>query len=326
MGPRKIPGFVGQPDADWYRHTWDDLADDPSWDEPLDAPGRTAAHGEFARGMTMLLGNAASSRSELRSFRDYYINCIREVDAAVGVVLDALTASGQADDTVVVYTSDHGELTGAHGLFGKGPCAYDANIRLPLIIVDPEVDGGGRSPANVSQVDLVPTMVSLASGRPPSAGVGPVGQNLAHLVDEPAGAGRTSALFLSDGLMFVDGDWVMAGGMRSPDQVTGRDFTKHGLMRTIVTDHYKFSRYFSPAEHHTPRSMEELHERNTIELFDLASDPNELHNLAGSAKPELVEALNMELGDLVDTEIGDDDGHWMPALAGAPWIGRSAAG
>jgi arylsulfatase A-like enzyme len=148
MGPRKIPGFVGQPDADWYRHTWDDLADDPSWDEPLDAPGRTAAHGEFARGMTMLLGNAASSRSELRSFRDYYINCIREVDAAVGVVLDALTASGQADDTVVVYTSDHGELTGAHGLFGKGPCAYDANIRLPLIIVDPEVDGGGRSPAN----------------------------------------------------------------------------------------------------------------------------------------------------------------------------------
>ena len=97
---------------------------------------------------------------------NFYLNCIRDVDRSIALVLDALAASGQADRTVVVFTSDHGEMAGSHGLRQKGNLVYDENFHVPLVVVHPDVAGGGRSHALGSAVDLAPTILELAGVEP----------------------------------------------------------------------------------------------------------------------------------------------------------------
>jgi arylsulfatase A-like enzyme len=315
--PPEAGAFVGPPDDDRYAARWD-LPDDANWADLLDPRRRPGAHVDFALANQMFTGEAASDLAGLRRFRDYYLNCLRDVDGSVGVVLDALDDTGLAGDTTIVYTSDHGELAGAHGLFGKGPCAYDENLRLPLFVVDPTVEGGGRTSTIGSQVDLVPTLLALALGdEAESITAGLPG------VDVRAGT-RDSALFVYDGLIFLDGAWARRtfGGMRTDDQVTGRDFTKRGFMRTIVTEQHKFSRYFAPGDHHRPASSDELWVRNTLELFDLVEDPGERSNLALDPTPStraVIDELDGRLSALIAAEMGDDDGHWLPSFVGTPW-------
>ena len=93
-------------------------------------------------------------------------------------------------------------------------------------------------------------------------------------------------------------------------------------MRGVVTDDHKFARYFSPREHHVPRTLEELKARNDLEIFDLKRDPGETRNLAASdAVPdEVLEDLNKKLNALTDAEVGKDDGRDMPG-PGFYWKG-----
>jgi arylsulfatase len=110
--------------------------------------------------------------------------------------------------------------------------------------------------------------------------------------------------------------------MRADDQVTGRDLSKRGLMRTIITRQHKLSRYFAPGQHHVSSGIDELLARNDLELFDLDADPGERRNLAATpddAALALIEHLNTALNDLIAAEIGDDDGDWLPRFPGAPW-------
>jgi arylsulfatase A-like enzyme len=86
------------------------------------------------------------------------------VDRAIGRILESLEQSGMADDTVVVFTSDHGDLVGAHGgLMQKWYNAYDEAIRVPLLVRGP---GIAATPEGVltptSHVDLLPTLLGLA--------------------------------------------------------------------------------------------------------------------------------------------------------------------
>lgn len=95
----------------------------------------------------------------------YYANC-NFVDEQVGRILQALEETGQLDDTVILYTADHGDLLGDHGLFFKGAPAYEAVYNVPLIVAGPGVTDPGRtSEALVSLVDLAPTIASLTGTR-----------------------------------------------------------------------------------------------------------------------------------------------------------------
>ncbi|MFO8058503.1 MAG: sulfatase-like hydrolase/transferase [bacterium] len=92
---------------------------------------------------------------------EYYHDLIMDADKNLGVLLDALEDTGQADNTIVVFTSDHGEMAGSHGLLNKG-LIYEEASRVPLWISVP----GSRGPRDrndlTSHLDFVPTLCGLA--------------------------------------------------------------------------------------------------------------------------------------------------------------------
>lgn len=96
--------------------------------------------------------------------RAAYWAMIDVIDAQVGRLLDFLEETGQRENTIVIFTSDHGEMLGDHGIYLKGPYFYDPAIRVPLIISGPGMlNNGTRSEGLVELVDLVPTLLEACN-------------------------------------------------------------------------------------------------------------------------------------------------------------------
>ena len=94
---------------------------------------------------------------------DYYVHLHRLADESLGVVLSALQDSGAWDDTIVIFTSDHGDMCGSHGLRSKGPFVYDEIMRVPLYVRVPGVTAPGTATRSLStHVDLAATVCALA--------------------------------------------------------------------------------------------------------------------------------------------------------------------
>jgi arylsulfatase A-like enzyme len=95
-----------------------------------------------------------------RHIADYYA-MISHLDAQVGRVLDALEERGERENTLVVFTADHGLAVGRHGLMGKQNL-YDHSVRVPLLFSGPGVPAGERRDALSCHFDLYPTLCDLA--------------------------------------------------------------------------------------------------------------------------------------------------------------------
>lgn len=93
--------------------------------------------------------------------RQAYLAMVSHVDDWVGRILQTLEATGQAENTIVIYSSDHGEMWGEHGLWGK-QCFYEESVRVPLVVAGPGVARGARVRAPVTLLDLYPTFRDLA--------------------------------------------------------------------------------------------------------------------------------------------------------------------
>tara|TARA_B100000768_G_scaffold176792_1_gene190067 strand:+ start:3861 stop:5402 length:1542 start_codon:yes stop_codon:yes gene_type:complete len=98
---------------------------------------------------------------DLRAITSIYYGMIEAIDAQIGRVLNALDASGALENTIVIFTSDHGEWLGDHGLLLKGPMLYDGLLRVPLVIAGPGVPEGVISDSPVSTLDLRTTLADL---------------------------------------------------------------------------------------------------------------------------------------------------------------------
>ena len=169
---------------------------------------------------------------------------ISNIDYQVGRILDALQAHGLVDNTVVAFTSDHGDYLGDHQLLLKGPIHYRGLTRVPFIWADP---AAGRSAASdaalASTIDIAPTILERA-GIAPFNGI----QGTSLL---PLAAGRQSAV--RDALMLEEeGQRVILG------------FDTRIRCRTLLMDNHRLTVYDGAS---------------WGELYDLGADPYETRNL-----------------------------------------------
>ena len=194
-----------------------------------------------------------------------YYALITGVDAAVGLIREALAREGFADNTVIIFTSDNGYSAGAHG-FGDKVLPYEEAAKSPLIIHDPRLPrahAGAVSAALTANVDMAATIFALA-GVPAPADLD--GRNLAPLLTAPAGRVRDHLPLFNF--------W----GVPSAQSLA------------IVAPGWKYIHWYFGGDGLTP----------TDELFDLSADPYEMKNVA--ADPRHAARL-AELRRAYDTEV-----------------------
>lgn len=178
--------------------------------------------------------------------RQEYYGLISHLDAQIGRVLQALEESGKAENTYILFTSDHGLSVGHHGLMGKQNM-YEHSLKVPLLYVGPGIQPGTRVSAPVYLQDVMPTAIELA------------GEDIPEHVDfhslTPLARGDTT-----------EGSY---------EAIYGAYFS---TQRMIRKGDYKMIMY--PVE-------------NIVRLYNLAEDPEELHDLvaAGSASEETLKEL-----------------------------------
>ncbi len=125
-----------------------------------------------------------------QSLQAYYA-CISFMDAQVGRVIDSLDRLGLAENTIIVFTSDHGYHTGEHGLWQK-MSLFEESARVPMLIVAPGVTAkGGVAKSPVSHIDLFPTLTELCGVNAPS---NIQGQSLVPMLKDPSVVGRGWAI------------------------------------------------------------------------------------------------------------------------------------
>jgi arylsulfatase len=131
---------------------------------------------------------------------DYYVELHRQADRSLGVVLEALEDAGAWEDTVVIFTSDHGDMCGSHGLRSKGPFVYEEIMRVPLYIRVPGVTRpGSATDALATHVDLAATICAIAGVPADSASASGIqGVDLEPVLSEPTRAVRDHVLFAQD--------------------------------------------------------------------------------------------------------------------------------
>jgi len=141
-----------------------DALPDPDYKdgELADKPKFQRIDHDGAYGGTGMAFSKMSPR-ERREVTAAYYAMIEQIDDNVGRILNMLDDTGRRKDTIVIFTSDHGELLGDHGIYWKGPYTYDCSIRVPLIISWPgHFKTGLRSDAFVELLDIAPTLLTAA--------------------------------------------------------------------------------------------------------------------------------------------------------------------
>jgi arylsulfatase A-like enzyme len=199
---------------------------------------------QYAYNNPELYSPAEMTPEDHRLLRAAYWAMIDLIDAQVGRMLDALEATGQLENTIIIFMSDHGEMLGDHGIYLKGPFFYEPAIRVPLIIAGPGIESGRRSKALVELADLAPTLLEAAG------------------LDRHPGMQGCSLWPLLSGQAPVDKhrDDIYCEYYNA--LVSHKDPTAQTTL--VRTERYK---------------LVVTHGLNTGELYDLEQDPQETHNL-----------------------------------------------
>jgi len=158
------PHHPFDPPAPWHKmYKPDALTLLPGWTATRPERDRKRSRGYFP--------NDQMTEKQLRRAMAYYYATLSHIDHHVGRMVDLLRRKGLYDDTIVIYTSDHGEYLGFHHMLLKGNHMYDPLARVPLIIKWQGGKGAGTvSQRLVSNVDIAPTLCR-AAGCAPAAGM-----------------------------------------------------------------------------------------------------------------------------------------------------------
>jgi arylsulfatase A-like enzyme len=220
-------------------------------------------------------------------YREFYRGKVKLFDDGAGRVLAALRAAGLWENTIVVISSDHGDMDANHRLIFKGPFMYEHMIRVPMMVRVPELLGGalrGRvRDYDTVNVDLVPTIRDFAGLEP---------------ID-------------GDGLSLKP---ILTGAADPPkrDYVIAQYYSKQrwvNPIRTIRTSRFKLNKYGGDGQ----------------ELYDLADDPHEIVNLADDPGRRTIRGeLSAELDRWIETN--DDPFYSLKPVPLAGRRGKPAAG
>ncbi len=223
------------------------------------------------------------SADEIREIRAQYWAMIALVDHEVGRILDALQQSGEADNTLVVFTSDHGEMLGNHQQLLKGPQLYDDLTRVPLIVRWPDViEAGCHIDALVQWVDLPATLLE-ATGCAKGRGV--QGESLLSLMEGKHKGWRQWAI----------SEYRYSGFATDP---------------LIMTTMLRYQHWKLIVWHGNPATGGV----RDGELYNLAEDPGELNNLYHH--PEFTDKRRFMKGKLLDV-LAETEDHTEPQSR--PW-------
>lgn len=172
---------------------------------------------------------------------------IEMIDDGIGQMVAAIEQAGQLDNTIIVFTSDHGDMMGDHGLMMKGFMHYRGTTQVPLIIVDPRRPAQ-RTSALACSTDIGPTLLDLCGLREYQ---GIQGVSLRPTLDDADVSARSNVL--------IEDDPPLGLATRNALPV---------VIRTLVTSTHRYTRHL-----HGDGRCEE-------QLFDLIADPHERHDLA----------------------------------------------
>ena len=268
-GPGKIstPFFccmsVFDPHSPYVNHPkeMEDLLDIPNLpavvasDQPFD--GRPIAHE-----MEHKWGPQVPVPDTLTLWRIGYHAGITNIDLQVGRVLEALESQGLADETVVIFTSDHGDMMGDHGLMTKGTYFYDACTRVPMIVRNPDAKPAIET-SPVQWHDIAGTCLQIAGQSADETRAW--SQGGVNILDSAALEHRNRAVCL-----------YRNSGVCTKREEGYRGYFDPPIHGTMwFEDDYKVNVYHSPPP-------DDAHPRG--EIYNLAEDPDEMDNLWESNK------------------------------------------
>ena len=204
------------------------------------------------------------------------------IDESVGRLLEVLERQGELDNTVVVFTSDHGYFYGEHGLNAERRFAFEETARIPLIVRYPGLIEAGTTPDQmVLSIDLAPTMLALGGVTSASE---LQGRSLVPIFQDDVRDWRTS---------------ILVEHHTDPNSYLGRGALARARQmgyKSVRTEDHKYVRY------------NELDGMD--ELYDLRADPYEMNNLFGDpGAQELLTRMQAELQTLLDET--DAPGPWV---------------
>ena len=132
-----------------------------TWNEPLESQHPVIQHHRWA-----WQNDIPPPEATVRCALAAYYALVSSLDAQIGRILETIDTSPLHEDTVVIYTSDHGEMAGHHGIWQK-QCFYEPAVKVPLMLRLPSGESG-RVAQNVSLIDVLPTLLEIADLEMPS--------------------------------------------------------------------------------------------------------------------------------------------------------------
>ncbi len=186
----------------------------------------------------------AVSREDLKKFLAYTYGSITMIDDGVGKILSTLKKTGLDESTMVIFTSDHGDLGGEHGLILKGPAHYRGLINMPLLWKIPGLTKTSVTDSLVSTIDIPKTLLNLLGVKEKKIPITFQGIDFSPIFENSNHRIRDQLLI-------------------EHDEEISRDKTFR--LRTLVTENHRLTIY-------------EGHDK-TGDIFDLKNDPKEINNL-----------------------------------------------
>lgn len=237
-------------------------------------------NGEYLPSYDWVKSKESLNENQIRT-----LETVTGMDQVVGNIIQELEAQGVLDNTIIVFTSDHGILHGEFGLGGK-TLLYDVDLKIPLVIYAPGLDQQQVVDELSLNIDLGPTLLDMAGVAIPEE---MQGKSLKPLIENKDVAWRTD--FFSEN-MFMEQNYPRTESVRTKD--------------------WKYIRYFSKEkdQHHILSLISPILGEQPIyeEFYDLKNDPNEENNLAGEAgSQELLEVFRKRCTELLKEAKGDNE-------------------